>query len=106
MLDFLGGYNSARVPQEAHGTPAPILRINTAEARQFLSTDPYRVPLDPHAHGQRLGTLPETRGTILTDCVVDQGLANALRAMHAKLPCAPTEDYIQFRSAKLRGAAS
>ena len=103
MLDFLGGYNSARVPQDAsHGTPAPMLRINTAEARQFLSTDPYRVARNPHAHGQRLETLPETRGAILTDCyVVDQGLANGLRAMHAKLPCAPTEDYIEFRSAQL-----
>ena len=103
MLDFLGGYNSARVPQDAsHGTPAPMLRINTAEARQFLSTDPYRVARNPHSHGQRLETMPETRGTILTDCyVVDQGLANGLRAMHAKLPCAPTEDYIQFRSAQL-----
>ena len=103
MLDFLGRYNSARVPQDAsHGTPAPMLRINTAEARQALSTDPYRVPRNPHAHGQRLETLPETRGAILTDCyVVDQGLANGLRAMHGMLPCEPTEDYIEFRSAQL-----
>ena len=103
MLDFLGGYHSARVPQDAsHGTPAPMLRINTAEARQFLATDPYLETLDPHAHGLRLETQPETRGTILTDCyVVDQGLAHGLRAMHAKLPCAPTEDYIELRIAQI-----